>query len=369
MQYRYSTLHCFGAVVSTNDVRCNGGTTPLRSLGGLIFFPPLASFAMENTPRHGLVNADSAVPARFWLPRSSSDEIEEKPAPSILACARPAGLLLIVVIALGLGLGLAHWHHDTAMEITSACLGWAYFACWSLSFYPQPIQNWERKSVVGLSFDYAVLNVIGFGCYSAFNLCLLYAAPIRAAYARAHGGHASAVRVNDAFFAVHALILSSLLIVQIGFYPRGNQRVSRVCLAFCLLFVLLVPVPVVLAARGRTPWCDWLTVLYMLSYVKLGISVCKYLPQVYLNAARRSTDGWNMDNVVLDFAGGLLSLCQLVLDAVSTDDWSAVTGDPVKFGLGLTSMIFDTIFALQHWVCYRKRRAQADDDGYVPYRP
>jgi len=78
---------------------------------------------------------------------------------------------------------------------------------------------------------------------------------------------------------------------------------------------------------------------------------------VWLNARRRSTEGWNLDNVVLDFTGGVLSIAQLVLDAVANRDWSAVTGDPVKFGLGFASMVFDTIFMLQHWVCYRPRRA------------
>ena len=157
-------------------------------------------------------------------------------------------------------------------------------ACWSLSFYPQVVENYERKSVVGLSFDYAVLNVVGFACYSAFNLSLLYSAPIRAAYARAHDGHASAVRANDVFFALHAFCLSCALVVQIAIYPRGEQRVSRLAVSFLVLVAVAVPVLVAIAAAGHAPWCSWLTVLYALSYVKLAISVFKYVPQVWLNA-------------------------------------------------------------------------------------
>ena len=71
---------------------------------------------------------------------------------------------------------------------------------------------------------------------------------------------------------------------------------------------------------------------------------------------RRSTAGWNIDNVVLDFSGGALSLAQLLLDAGCSSDWSAVSGDPVKFGLGFASMFFDTIFMAQHWICYRASR-------------
>jgi cystinosin len=54
----------------------------------------------------------------------------------------------------------------TTGDIISAVLGWTYFLAWSISFYPQVILNWRRKSVVGLSFDYNAYNVIGYLCYS-----------------------------------------------------------------------------------------------------------------------------------------------------------------------------------------------------------
>jgi cystinosin len=73
---------------------------------------------------------------------------------------------------------------------------------------------------------------------------------------------------------------------------------------------------------------------------------------VWLNYRRQSTEGWNMHNVLLDFGGGALSLVQLVMDGAATRDWSAVTGNPVKFGLGSASMLFDVIFMAQHWLLY-----------------
>ena len=47
---------------------------------------------------------------------------------------------------------------------------------------------------------------------------------------------------------------------------------------------------------------------------------------MYLNYRLRSTAGWNMHNVALDFGGGLLSLVQLLLDGAVTQNWTAVTG-------------------------------------------
>lgn len=83
--------------------------------------------------------------------------------------------------------------------------------------------------------------------------------------------------------------------------------------------------------------------------------------QVWLNYTRRSTDGWNIDNVLLDFTGGVLSLTQLLLDAGCARDWTKVSGDPVKFGLGLFSMFFDIVFILQHYVWYREDQIQSSN--------
>lgn len=273
----------------------------------------------------------------------------------LLNRARPIALLLILGLALGLGLTTSK--NQTVVSITSSVIGWAYFACWSLSFYPQLLLNIERQSVVGLSFDYAALNTVGFACYSAFNIALFCSASIRAEYAQAHSGHNSAVRINDVVFALHALVLSSLLLVQIALYPRGTQRFSRLCKGALALFALACPFGLLLVAQHQL---TALQLLYGLSFVKLAITCAKYCPQVWLNMKRRSTEGWNMDNVYLDFSGGALSLGQLFLDALAIHDWSAVSGDPVKFGLGFISMAFDVVFMLQHWVCFRVRRVAAE---------
>ena len=58
-------------------------------------------------------------------------------------------------------------------------------------------------------------------------------------------------------------------------------------------------------------------------------------------------------------AGGSLSLGQLLLDAGCSGQWSQLIGDPVKFGLGFASMLFDTLFMLQHFVLYPQHRGGA----------
>lgn len=64
----------------------------------------------------------------------------------------------------------------------------------------------------------------------------------------------------------------------------------------------------------------------MMSYLKLITTVLKYIPQVYMNYALKSTVGWHIQNVILDFTGGILSIGQLILDAFNMDDLSGIKG-------------------------------------------
>ncbi|KAF9156992.1 hypothetical protein BG015_008495 [Linnemannia schmuckeri] len=214
----------------------------------------------------------------------------------------------------------------------SYLIGWAYFIAWSASFYPQAILNWRRKTVQGLSMDFVHLNVVGFLCYSIFNLSFFFSTEIQEEYKRRNDGQENLVRANDVFFAVHALILSTFTLVQ--------------------SWVVLVFIGRALSGVGNYEWID---ILYFLSYIKLVISFIKYCPQVYINWAAKSTVGWSIHNILLDFTGGVLSIGQLILDAYISDDWSGISGDPVKFGLGFLSIAFDLVFITQHYVLYRNR--------------
>ena len=65
--------------------------------------------------------------------------------------------------------------------------GWLYFLTWSLSFYPQFLLNWRTKSVVGLSFDYVSLNMMGFIGYSIFNIAFYFDSSVQEQYRYSRG--------------------------------------------------------------------------------------------------------------------------------------------------------------------------------------
>ena len=72
-----------------------------------------------------------------------------------------------------------------------------------------------------------------------------------------------------------------------------------------------------------------------------------------MNYLRKSTAGWSIGNVMLDFTGGFFSIGQMFIISYNNNDWGSIFGDPTKFGLGLFSVIFDIFFMLQHYIFYR----------------
>jgi len=230
-------------------------------------------------------------------------------------------------------------------------VGWIYFAAWSVSFYPQCWINFKRKSVIGLNFDFAALNLTGFTCYAIYTLSLFYNPTVRWFYKKAHPLGVIQVEWNDIFFALHAIVLTLITIIQCFLYERGGQSVSKVCRLLLLGMFLFAVVSLICAGAGAM---NWFRFVELLSYVKLFITIIKYIPQAWMNYKRKSTDGWSIGNILLDFTGGSLSILQMFFKSYNYDDWKSIFGNVTKFGLGFFSVLFDVLFILQHYVFYRQ---------------
>lgn len=93
---------------------------------------------------------------------------------------------------------------------------------------------------------------------------------------------------------------------------RGEQRVSDIARGILGIFTTVLVVVTILAAVGTLHWLDWLNTC---SYIKLAITLIKYVPQAILNYRRKSTVGWSIGNILLDFTGGILSMLQMILNS------------------------------------------------------
>nr|POE86920.1 cystinosin like [Quercus suber] len=236
-----------------------------------------------------------------------------------------------------------------------------------------PVRNHESAAEIisrttqGLIPDFPLLNIFGFGFYTFSTALFLHSPSIRAQYAARHPlSPKPTVRTNDLIFGLHGFILSLITYSQFwsrlwGWKVETNvqRRANKTTLGLicgCLVALAVVCI-FVLANHGDSgnPW-EWIDVLAM--------TVFKYFPQVLFNIQRRSTSGWSVSQVLLDFVGGILSLAQLMIDSASQADWSGLVGNPVKLGLANTSLLFDIIFLTQHYVLYGAVESAGHDTNH-----
>lgn len=82
--------------------------------------------------------------------------------------------------------------------------------------------------------------------------------------------------------------------------------------SFLVIFLIAAIVVIIICSLGILHWLDF---LYTCSYIKLGVTLTKYIPQVWLNYQRKSTVGWSIENIILDFTGGILSILQMIFNS------------------------------------------------------
>uniref|UniRef100_UPI0037E89172 cystinosin n=1 Tax=Semicossyphus pulcher TaxID=241346 RepID=UPI0037E89172 len=240
---------------------------------------------------------------------------------------------------------------SNALSVISQVIGWIYFLAWSVSFYPQAWQNCRRKSVVGLNFDFLALNLTGFIAYSVFNIGLFWVPYTKEEFLKDNPNGVNPVDANDVFFSLHAVLLCLVYVIQAAVYERGGQKVSWTALILLLIGWTFALVSLFLAVAKKITWLEY---LYYFSYIKLAVTLIKYVPQAFMNYRRKSTEGWSIGNVLLDFTGGSFSILQMILQSYNNDEWTLIFGDPTKFGLGLFSVVFDILFITQHYCLYRQ---------------
>jgi len=247
--------------------------------------------------------------------------------------------------------------------VLSWILGWIYFVAWTVSFFPQAILNVQRRTTQGLMPDFPLLNIFGFSGYTLSTALLLFSPEIRAEYAARHPvSPEPTVRINDLTFGAIGLLMSVVCYSQFypvlwGWEPKAAVRrhintTTRGLIWGSMIALAIITVVVIAGGHDRDIDWSWLDVIYAMEYIKLLMTVFKYIPQVVSNFRRRSTVGWSIVQQLLDFTGGIGSLLQLIIDSSLQKDWSGLFANPLKFGLANISLVFDFVFILQHYVLY-----------------
>ncbi|GAB2229683.1 hypothetical protein Droror1_Dr00013934 [Drosera rotundifolia] len=239
------------------------------------------------------------------------------------------------------------------LEIAYQVLGWTAFFSWSISFYPQVILNFRRKSVVGLNFDFVVLNLTKHSSYLIYNATLYFSSAVQQQYREKYGlDEMIPVAANDVAFSIHAVLLTLVTLFQIFIYERGNQKVSRISLGIVSVVWSAATICFLIAL----PHHSWLWLISVFNAIQVTMTVIKYIPQAFMNYFRKSTDGFSIGNILLDFLGGVTNYGQMATQSIDQHSWVNFYGNIGKTLLSLVSISFDILFMVQHFVLYRSKK-------------
>ncbi|PON44045.1 Lysosomal cystine transporter [Parasponia andersonii] len=253
---------------------------------------------------------------------------------------------------------MASWNW-IPLEITYELLGWIAFASWAIALYPQIILNFRRKSVVGLNFDFVVLNLTKHSSYLIYNATLYFSSSVQNQYLNKFGfGQMIPVAANDVAFSIHAVLLTAFLLFQIAAYERGGQTISKISLLILSVVWLIAGV----STFNALPTHSWLWLISVFNYIAVFLTAIKYTPQAFMNFKRKNTDGFSIEFVLFDFSGGVANYAQMTVQSIDQNSWVNFHGNIGKILLSLISIFFDLIFMCQRFLLYPPRRAMISSE-------
>ena len=163
------------------------------------------------------------------------------------------------------------------LRVLSWSFGWIYTFSWGLSFYPQLLLNIRRRSTIGTTPSFPILNVVGFLSYTITTSALYSSSVIRRQYRERHSGEDNTVRANDIAFAAHSLVISLVAVSQfwspLWHFERRRWGVGTFVWGIIFASVVGVVVSigmVVTEIRGKGKGWEWLDVVSNLIFSHSG---------------------------------------------------------------------------------------------------
>ncbi|XP_061358800.1 cystinosin homolog isoform X2 [Gastrolobium bilobum] len=207
--------------------------------------------------------------------------------------------------------------------------------------------------VVGLSLDFEILNLTKHWSYLIYNASLFFSPAIQKQYFEKYGyGQMIPVAANDVAFSTHSVLMNLIILSQITIYERGNQKFSKYAIAIIVVVWFSAAVCFFIALPSQS----WLWLISIFNSIQVCMTVIKYFPQAFMNFLRKSTDGFSIWRVLLDFSGGVFNYSQMVVQSIDQGSWVNFYGNIGKVLISLVTIIYDSILMLQHYVLYPEKK-------------
>ncbi|XP_054790048.1 cystinosin homolog isoform X2 [Prosopis cineraria] len=244
---------------------------------------------------------------------------------------------------------MASWN-SIHLKVLYQVLGWSTFFSWAISCYPQIVLNFRRKSVVGLNLDYEILNLTKHLSYLIHNASLYFSSVIQKHFEKYGFEQMIPVAANDVAFSTHSAIMTSIVLSQ-----RGSQKFSMYAIGIVSVVLFIAAICFFIALHDNS----WLWLISIFNSIQVCMTLIKYMPQAFMNFLRKSTDGFSIGGVLLDFSGGIFNYSQMAVQSIDQGSWVNFFGTVGKVFISLVTIFYDSVLLFQHYVLYPGKKAGA----------
>lgn len=224
-----------------------------------------------------------------------------------------------------------------------------YYIFSIVSVYPQIFLQFLRLSVVGLDMDYVCFNFVGYLSYGIYTVFMyILAGSYESSGENPHEGFS--VTLPESMYALHGLIISTLLGLQAIKYHGIDKRVSVIGKELISFYGIVLAFGFLLVKFNVMQYRDFLFVCH---YIHIASTSTKYIPQLYKNYVIKSTFGWSIWTSNLELIGCISLISSILLTSYNYDDWMNIATN-VLFWMACAISLQHIAFIIQHYFVYKK---------------
>ena len=208
---------------------------------------------------------------------------------------------------------------------------------WAASYYILIYDIIKTNTGDGFSIDYQLLAISSSIYYAVYSISIVF------------NGEQTFITITDAIFAFHGVIAGIMVLIVTFVYPRNINKLDISVLAILMIGLSMILLYYLIGIYGGyAPLNDlWL----FIGISKVIITTVKYTYQVLLNYDRKSTYGFAIGNIYLDFFGSLASVIQLSIEFYLIENYVI---NIAKVLLTSVSIVMDIVLFFQHYILYSK---------------
>jgi cystinosin len=159
------------------------------------------------------------------------------------------------------------------------------------------------------------------------------------------------INVWSVGFSVTSVFICSIQIIVLLYYPRFTNFVKPVWMFLSVSAILAVPIFTAIKPEPQN-------IVAFMGLIRVYNNAIKFMPQLYLNWLRRSTDGWSIEGVYVDLAAAILYLIRIIVDLTERQKFDQFSTSIRSQVLIISQILIgcDLIFIFQHFVSLRDAR-------------